>query len=68
MSEVLLVYDPLTSAAMVSPDEKMKRLDGVEKELLKLAQEAADVKTETITVDKRWHEAVLGQGRTTLNA
>lgn len=52
----------------MSPDDKKKRLDGVEKELLKLAQEAADVKTETITVEKRWHDAILGRGRTTLNA
>ncbi|KAF9523997.1 hypothetical protein CPB83DRAFT_820710 [Crepidotus variabilis] len=68
LSQVLLVHDPLTSAGAISPDEKKKRLDTVEKELLKLAHEAADVKTENVTVEKHWHDAVLGRGRTTLNA
>jgi hypothetical protein len=68
LSQVLLVHDPMTSAAAISPDEKQKRLDDVEKELLKWAREAADVKTEVVDVEKRWHDAVLGNGRTTLNA
>ena len=63
-----MVYDPLGSNASLSPDEKKKHLDDVEKELLKLAKEAADVKTETIPVEKRWHDAVVGVNNTTLNA
>jgi hypothetical protein len=65
-SQVLLVYDPLSPAASVSLDEKKKHLDDVEAELLKL--DAADMKTEVVPVEKRWHEAVVGKGGTTLNA
>ncbi|KAF9568060.1 hypothetical protein CPC08DRAFT_746592 [Agrocybe pediades] len=67
-STVLLVYDPLSANASLSPDEKKKRLDEVEKEIAKLARDAADVKTEKISVEKRWHDAVVGYGGTTLNA
>lgn len=48
--------------------EKAKHLDEVEKELRKLAKDAADVKSETLVVDKKWHDAIIGQGGTTLNA
>jgi hypothetical protein len=65
-SEVLLVYDPLSPTASVSLDEKKKHLDDVETEILKL--DAADIKTEVVPVEKRWHEAVVGKGGTTLNA
>ena len=65
-SQVLLVYDPLSPAASVSLDEKKKHLDDVETELLKL--DATDMKTEVVPVEKRWHEAVVGKGGTTLNA
>ncbi|PPQ62912.1 hypothetical protein CVT24_006152 [Panaeolus cyanescens] len=64
-SHVLLVFDPSSPAAA---DEKKKHLDDVEKELLKLVKEAANVKTETLSVEKRWHEAVVGKSGTTLNA
>ncbi|KAG2015753.1 SCP160 protein [Coprinopsis cinerea AmutBmut pab1-1] len=67
-SSVLLVYDPFSANASPIPDEKQKQLDDVEKDLLKLAKDAADVKTEKISVEKEWHEAVLGSGGTTLNA
>ncbi|KDR75234.1 hypothetical protein GALMADRAFT_69452 [Galerina marginata CBS 339.88] len=66
-SNVLLVYDPLSSGASLSPDDKKKHLNDVEKELLKLARDAADVKTEVVSVEKRWHDAVVGNGGTTLN-
>ncbi len=65
---VLLVYDPLSPSASPSPVEKAQKLEEVEKELLQLARAAADVKTETITVEKKWHDAVVGRGGTTLNA
>lgn len=67
-SSVLLVYDPLSPNASPSPDEKKRHLDDVTKELQKLAKDAADVKSQTIPVEKRWHEAVVGHGGTTLNA
>jgi hypothetical protein len=43
-------------------------LEEVSKELLKLAKDAADVKSDIVPVDKKWHDAVVGQGGTTLNA
>lgn len=58
----------MTSATAISPNDKQKHLDNVEKELLKLAREAANVKAEVVAVEKRWHDAVLGNSRTTLNA
>ena len=64
----MLVYDPFSASASPIPDEKKKHLAVVEKELLKWAKDAADVKTETLNVDKRWHEAVVGSGGTTLDA
>ena len=64
---MLLVYDPLSSATSTSSDEKKKHLDDVETEISKLVK-AADVKTEVVSVEKRWHEAVVGKGGTTLNA
>jgi hypothetical protein len=67
-SQILLVYDPLSSATSATPDEKKKHLDDVETEILKLAKDAADVKTEVVPVEKRWHDAVVGKGGTTLNA
>ncbi|KAG9316397.1 hypothetical protein JVU11DRAFT_2430 [Chiua virens] len=67
-SSVLLVYDPLSPSASPSPVEKEKHLDDVVTELLKMAKDAADVKSELITVEKRWHEAVVGKDGTTLSA
>ncbi|KAG6828212.1 hypothetical protein H0H92_008785 [Tricholoma furcatifolium] len=67
-STVVLVYDPSTPSASASPDDKQKHLDDVEKEVLKFAKDAADVKSETVSVEAKWHEAVVGHGGTTLNA
>ncbi|EPQ57388.1 hypothetical protein GLOTRDRAFT_58711 [Gloeophyllum trabeum ATCC 11539] len=67
-SSVLLVYDPTSPNASPNPVEKGKHLEDVEAELLKLARDAADVKSKTISVEKRWHDAVVGQSGTTLNA
>ncbi|KAI8993032.1 hypothetical protein BD414DRAFT_293749 [Trametes punicea] len=67
-SSVLLVYDPTSPNASPSPVEKAKNLEDVEKELLKMARDAADVKTEIVPVEKKWHEAVVGRSGTTLNA
>ncbi|KDQ53462.1 hypothetical protein JAAARDRAFT_136870 [Jaapia argillacea MUCL 33604] len=67
-SSVLLVYDPASPSASPNPVEKAKHLEDVEAELLKMVRDAADVKSKTITVEKKWHEAVVGKGGTTLNA
>lgn len=67
-SLVLLVYDPFSPSASPSPLDKAQKLEEVEKELLKMAREAADVKSQTITVEKKWHDAVIGRNGTTLNA
>lgn len=67
-STAVLVYDPMTPSASPLPDEKSKHLDDVTKEILKLAKDAADVKSEIVAVEKRWHDAVAGYGGTTLNA
>ena len=68
VSSVLLVYDPSSPSASKNPAEKVKHLTEVEKELLKLARDAADVKSQVVFVDKKWHAAVLGKDGTTLNA
>lgn len=67
-SSVLLVYDPTTPSASKNPVEKSKHLSEVEKELLKLSRDAADVKSELIPVETKWHAAVAGKDGTTLNA
>ncbi|TFY70609.1 hypothetical protein EVG20_g2391 [Dentipellis fragilis] len=67
-SSVLLVYDPTSPSASPSPVEKAKHLEDVEKEVLKFAKDAADVKSQTIAVEKKWHDAVVGKNGTTLNA
>ncbi|KAL0068793.1 hypothetical protein AAF712_004122 [Marasmius tenuissimus] len=67
-STVLLVYDPFSPSASPSPDEKSRHLEEVAADLQKMAKDAADVKSETLQVEKRWHDAINGQGGTTLNA
>ncbi|KXN91057.1 Vigilin 1, partial [Leucoagaricus sp. SymC.cos] len=67
-SSVLLVYDPFSPNASPSPDDKKRNLDDVERELLRFAKDAADVKSQKIDVEKRWHETIIGHNGTTLNA
>lgn len=67
-SAVLLVYDPTSPSASKSPVDKSNHLAEVEKELLKLAKDAADVKSSLVPVDSKWHSAVAGKDGTTLNA
>ena len=63
-----MVYDPTSPNASPSPVEKSKSLEDVETELLKLVRDVADVRTEVIEVEKKWHDAVVGRNGTTLNA
>ncbi|KAL0956379.1 hypothetical protein HGRIS_002526 [Hohenbuehelia grisea] len=68
-SSILFVYDPLSSTgANATAEQKASHLDATTKEVAKLVKDAADVKTQTLTVDKKWHDAVSGPGGTTLNA
>lgn len=67
-SSVLLVYDPTTPSASRNPADKSKHLEEVEKDLLKLARDAADVKSKLIPVEAKWHSYVAGKDGTTLNA
>lgn len=67
-SSVLLVYDPLSPLGSPEPVEKEKHLNEVVAKLLEMAKDAADVKSELISVEKRWHDVVVGKDGTTLNA
>jgi len=67
-SSVLLVYDPLSPLGSPEPVEQEKHLNDVATELLKMAKDAADVKSELISIEKRWHDVVIGNDGTTLNA
>jgi hypothetical protein len=67
-SSVLLVYDPSSPKASSNPVEKGKQLNEVAAEVMKMAREAADVKSETITVDPKWHSVIVGDYGATLDA
>ena len=67
-SSLLLVYDPTSPSASPSPLDKSKNLEDVANEILKMAKEAADVKSQLIQVEKKWHSAVIGKSGTTLDA
>ncbi|KAI6110629.1 hypothetical protein EDD16DRAFT_1239358 [Pisolithus croceorrhizus] len=60
-SSVLLVYDPFSPRASPSPVEKEKHLDEVSQALLEMAKEVADIKTEVLPIEKRWHKALIGK-------
>ncbi len=64
----MLVYDPHSPNATKNPAQTGHHLDQVKQELLKFGQEVADIKSEVIPVDKKWHEAVSGRDGITLNA
>ncbi|RSH91859.1 hypothetical protein EHS25_009229 [Saitozyma podzolica] len=71
-SEVLLVYTGPTDglpADKKARDAKLKEvLAAASSALTDLAKDAADIKTETLDVDKKWHRYIIGQGGTVLNA
>ncbi|KAK4684762.1 hypothetical protein P7C73_g5402, partial [Tremellales sp. Uapishka_1] len=71
-AQVLLIY---TGALDALPTEKKARderlkdiLGNASKAIIELAQGAADIKTETMDVDKKWHRFIIGTGGTVLNA
>lgn len=67
-SSLLLVYDPTSPSASPSPLDKSKNLEDMANEVLKMAKEAGDVKSQLIEVEQKWHSAVVGKSGTTLNA
>ena len=68
-SEVLLVYTGDIPADKKARDSKLKEaLTSAQKALNELAKDAADIKTENLTVDKKWHRYIIGTGGTVLNA
>lgn len=63
-SEVLLVYTGSSS----DKNAAKSALESASAALRDLAKGAADLKTETMEVDKKWHRAIIGPGGTVLNA
>ena len=68
-STVVLIYAPadVTDEKALNAQAKEK-LAVVKDELLKLAKDAADIKTSTIDVEAKWHAAIIGPGGKSLNA
>ncbi|CAE6430863.1 unnamed protein product [Rhizoctonia solani] len=64
-STVLLVYDLGKNS---SKTEKKKHLDEVERELKKLVAETGNIRSEEVTVDQKWHQAIIGKNESNLNA
>ncbi|ORX40578.1 hypothetical protein BD324DRAFT_9230 [Kockovaella imperatae] len=71
-SEVLLVFagslDSLPSDKKARDAKLKEHLTKARSALDDLGKDAADLKTETLTVDKKWHRFIIGQGGTVLNA
>lgn len=63
-SEVVLVY----TGSSTDKKATASALDAASAALQELARGAADMKTETLDVDKKWHRAIIGPGGTVLNA
>lgn len=64
-STILLVFDPLAKDTTI---DKQAVLAGIEKEIMELVGTLGQIKTETVSVEKRWHDAVTGKNNSTLNA
>ena len=71
-SEILLVFngpvDSLPSERKARDAKLKEHLDKASGAMEELRKGAADLKTETMDVDKKWHRFVIGQGGTVLNA
>ncbi|KAK8853234.1 hypothetical protein IAR55_003936 [Kwoniella newhampshirensis] len=71
-SDVLLIY---TGSLDILPSDKKARdarlkeiLASASKAISELAKDAADIKTEVLDVEKKWHRYIIGQAGTILNA
>ncbi|OWZ35904.1 hypothetical protein C349_05122 [Cryptococcus neoformans var. grubii Br795] len=63
-SNVLLVY-----TGPADKDVKLEEVfEGASKDLTELAKEVADIKTEILEVEKKWHKYIIGQNGSVLNA
>ncbi|WWC72034.1 uncharacterized protein I206_105993 [Kwoniella pini CBS 10737] len=71
-SDVTLIYTgPLDSlpTEKKARDSKLKEiLAGASKAIAELAKDAADIKTENLDIEKKWHRYIIGTGGTVLNA
>lgn len=66
-SKVLLVYDPL-GEGVKAVSEKKKHLSEVESEILAVVKTLGEIRVETLTIEKKWHNAIKGKNDSTLNA
>ncbi|CAG8647317.1 4256_t:CDS:10, partial [Acaulospora colombiana] len=64
-SNVLLVYDPLAAQPVKN---KQAVLAEIEAEILGHVAGLGQIKTETVSVERKWHPAVTGKNGSTLNA
>lgn len=68
-SEVLIIYTgDLPSDKKVRDGQLKDALSKATAAMQDLAKGAADIKTETLDVEKKWHRAIIGPGGTVLNA
>jgi hypothetical protein len=66
-SQILLVYDP-HSEGVKAVSEKKKVLSEVESEILAVVKALGEIMIETLTIEKKWHNAIKGKNNSTLNA
>jgi hypothetical protein len=66
-SQVLLVYDP-HGEGVKAVSEKKKVLSEVESEILAVVKTLGEIRIETLTIEKKWHDAIKGKNNSTLNA
>ena len=71
-SEILLVFngpaDSLPAEKKARDANLKEHLDKASAAMEDLRKDAANLKTETLDVDKKWHRFIIGQGGTVLNA
>lgn len=65
---MVLVYDPLGAQAVKTVKEKQAILAEIAAEILALVATLGQIKTETISVEKKWHSAITGRNNSSLNA
>lgn len=68
--EVLVIFtgEGLPADKKARDAQLKEALSAASAALNDLAKDAADIKTETMDVDKKWHRYIIGQGGTVLNA
>lgn len=66
-SKVLLVYDGAAAGAAKDAAGRQKVLGDVETELLSVVKSLDNIKSETLTIEKKWHDAIKGKNGSTLN-